>query len=470
MRKKTAGFALVLMCAIPALSAERLKMKPGAEAPDYFEKNRIARLVHWEHPVYPPEPGADWVQRAVRVGFELDPAGRVVDVRVLGGAEEYHAAAVEAVSRWKFEPEIENGQAVLASKEVRLVFTPRGTPKRTSRDEFMPPYTIETPPETPPGEPDNPEALYPAPLLARRLSGEVEMIVGIDRDGRVEGVEILDAAHIEFLSAALRTVETWKLRPARKGKVPTEGQKRAVLSFRPVDEEGRLIRFEWLERNGIFLREPAGTRTTDYFDHTPDAVAMADPVYPHTLLLAGNTGGARVNFNVTPEGQVTNVRIDEATAPEFGESLAAAIAAWQFRPLSREGKASWADFSMTWRFGLPAADSVERRLLDGRAAGQKEANPRQLDRPLAPLFVRQAVYPAALREAGEAGEAQIEVVVDREGRVRLPQIRTATRPEFGWAAAIAVSQWLFETPRRDGEPVDVRVIIPVQFKGPPAGP
>jgi TonB family protein len=466
MRKKSAGLILVLVFAVAALAAERLKVKPGAEAPDYFEKNRSARLVYWEHPVYPAEPGADWVQRAVRVGFELDPAGGLVDVRVLGGAEEYRAAAVGAVSRWKFEPEIEDGQPVLVSKEVRLVFTPRGTPKRTSRDEFMPPYTIETPPETPAGEPVNPEALYPAALLPRRLSGEVEMILGIDREGRVEGVEILGAPHVEFLSAALRTVETWKLRPARKGKVPTAGQKRAVLSFHPVDEEGRLLRFEWLERNGIFLREPAGIKSTDHFDHTPEALAMADPVYPHALLLAGTAGGARVNFNVTPEGQVTNVRIDEATAPEFGESLAAAIAAWQFRPLSKEGKECWADFTMTWRFGAPAADSVERRLLDGRDT-RKAVNPRQLDRPLAVLFVRQAVYPAALREAGEAGEAQIEVVVDREGRVRLPQIRSATKPEFGWAAATAVSQWLFETPRKEGEPVEVRVVIPVQFTVPP---
>lgn len=467
MRKRLVGLILVLVCTVPAVAAERLKVRSGPEASDYFEKNRSARLVHWEHPVYPPEPGAEWVQRAVRVGFEVDPAGRLVDVRVLGGAEEYQAAAVEAVSRWKFEPETEDGQPVIVSKEVRLVFTPRGTPKRTSRDDFMPPYNIEDSPETPPGDPASPEAVYPAALLARRLSGEVEMILGIDREGRVEGVEILGAPHVEFLSAALRTVEAWKLRPARKGKVPRPGQKRAVLNFHPVDEEGRLIRIEWLERNGIFLREPAGIKTTAYFDHTPDAVAMTDPVYPHAHLLTGTPGGARVNFNVSPEGQVTNVRIDEATAPEFGESLAAAIAAWQFRPLSKDGKDCWADFSMTWRFEAPAADTVERRLLDSRDTGSKAVNPRQLDRPLAALFLRQAVYPAVLREAGEAGEAQIEVIVDREGRVRLPQIRSATKPEFGWAAVTAVSQWLFETPRKADEPVDVRVIIPVEFKASP---
>ncbi len=60
----------------------------------------------------------------------------------------------------------------------------------------------------------------------------------------------------------------------------------------------------------------------------------------------------------------------------------------------------------------------------------------------------------------------LEVIVDRDGRVRLPHIRSATRPEFGWAAATAVSQWLFETPLKDGKPVDVRVVIPVKFTVP----
>lgn len=469
MKKHPSWLLLALLSlsfVFPARAAERLKKEPDPAEPDFLKNNRGAMVVQWEHPQYPPEPGAEWIEQAVRVAFEVSTEGQVMDARVMGGAEKFQEAALAAVSRWRFQPELVDGKPTLVSKEVRVVFTPKGTPKKLPRDEFWCPYPVQNPEETPPGEPANAEARYPASLLARRLWGEVEMLLGIDTQGRVDGVQISRATHVEFLSAALQTVAEWQLRPARRGVVPQRGLKRAVLSFHPVDEEGRLIRIEWLERNGIFLREPAGAKTTEYFDHTPEAEVMVDPVYPHALLLAGTTGGARVNFNVTSEGRVTNVRIDEATAPEFGEAVAAAIASWQFRPLRKDGKDVWADLSMTWRFEAPAEDSAERRLLNDQGAEREVVNARQLDRPLAPLFLRQAVYPAALKETGETGEAQIEAIIDRDGRVRLPRIRSASRPEFGWAAVTVVNQWLFETPRKGGQPVDVRVIIPLEFKVP----
>jgi TonB family protein len=34
---------------------------------------------------------------------------------------------------------------------------------------------------------------------------------------------------------------------------------------------------------------------------------------------------------------------------------------------------------------------------------------------------------------------------------------------FGWAAATAVERWVFDPPKRGGQPVDVRVTIPFQF-------
>jgi len=42
----------------------------------------------------------------------------------------------------------------------------------------------------------------------------------------------------------------------------------------------------------------------------------------------------------------------------------------------------------------------------------------------------------------------------------------ATSEESGWAAATAVSRWVFKAPRRDGKPVDVRVGIPSDSKPP----
>jgi TonB family protein len=77
------------------------------------------------------------------------------------------------------------------------------------------------------------------------------------------------------------------------------------------------------------------------------------------------------------------------------------------------------------------------------------------------------MYPTALKKNGRpSGQAVIEFVIDRDGRARLPRIVSASDEQFGWAAATAVSQWVFDMPRRNGQPVDVRVKIPFQFKVP----
>ena len=76
-------------------------------------------------------------------------------------------------------------------------------------------------------------------------------------------------------------------------------------------------------------------------------------------------------------------------------------------------------------------------------------------------------FPEVLKAAGGAkGEAMIEFVIARDGRVRLPRIVSASAPEFGWAAATSVSQWLFNAPRREGKPVDVKVAMPMSFDVP----
>jgi TonB family protein len=466
MKNTLVGFTLALSVALTAPAAERLKIKSGQEDLAYFEKNRQATLLEWSHPEYPAEPGAEWRERAVRVAFEVDAEGQVINARALSGLENLQVAAVAAVSRWKFRPELVDGQPAIVSKEVRMTFTPAGTPQKTDRDKMWPPYRVEQVEVSPPGDPFNSEVPYPRFLADRRLAGEVEFLLSIDTEGRVNGLKVLHSTHPDFLSAALETVAGWKMRPARQGRIPVEAQKQAVLSYTAVDEAGQEIRTAWLEQNGIYLRNLPDRKTTDYFERVPVAVAMVDPVYPYNLALAGTGGAARVEFSVDQQGRVTDVRIIEATAPEFGQSAAAAIAAWRFQPLWRNGEMTGADFVFFWQFKHPRPESVERRLMESLGTENQAVSARSLDRPLFPLFTRSPLYPAARLDALELGEADIEVTIDRDGRVRLPHIRAASHAEFGWAAATAVSQWLFETPLKEGKPADVRVVIPVKFKPP----
>lgn len=460
----------VLLLALPGTAAERLKTKPEVETLEHFKNNRPAGLREWQHPNYPPEPGADWAQAVVRVALAVDSEGHVTDTRALSGPERFHAAALAAVARWKFRPALVDGQPAPDDKEVRIIFEPTGTPKRTPQEDFMPPYRVEDVAMTEPGDPANPDPIYPKFLAPRQLAGEVELVLGISPAGRVDGVQVIRATHPDFLSAALETVAGWEVTPARQGRRSFEARKRSTLQFFVVDETGERNDAGWLERNGIHFRDEPATKVAGYFDQRPEAVVMVDPVYPHELALAGTRGAARVDFSVGHRGQVFDATVVEATHPEFGEAVAAAITAWHFMPLRRNGEICGADFSITWRFKEPRADSTEQRLLANQGTENQPVSARLLDRPLHPLHIRPPLYPAARLDALEAGAAEIEVTIDREGRVRLPRIRSATHPGFGWAAATAVSQWLFETPRKDGQPVDVRVVVPVKFKAPEPPP
>jgi TonB family protein len=72
-------------------------------------------------------------------------------------------------------------------------------------------------------------------------------------------------------------------------------------------------------------------------------------------------------------------------------------------------------------------------------------------------------YPEALRAEGPKGSADVEFIIDRDGRIRWPRVVKTTHPEFGQAALVAINQWVFDLPTRSGQPADVRVRIPFQF-------
>jgi len=61
------------------------------------------------------------------------------------------------------------------------------------------------------------------------------------------------------------------------------------------------------------------------------------------------------------------------------------------------------------------------------------------------------------------GSAKIEFIINSEGRACLPRVVESTEPEFGWAAASALNQWVFTPPTRGGKPTDVRVQVPFGF-------
>ncbi len=60
----------------------------------------------------------------------------------------------------------------------------------------------------------------------------------------------------------------------------------------------------------------------------------------------------------------------------------------------------------------------------------------------------------------------LDIIIAQDGRVQLPKIVSSSQDEFGWAAAAAATQWVFDPPTKGCKPVDVRVQVPFRFTPP----
>lgn len=191
------------------------------------------------------------------------------------------------------------------------------------------------------------------------------------------------------------------------------------------------------------------------------------PVYPYELLKRRISGEAKVSCLVDTSGRVVRTEVLEASRPEFGEALAAAVESMRFGAATAEGEPVATLLGFRHRFrprGPRAAEVVaDLRLLDSTARGRLLGNGGRLDRPLQATEQPAPAYPTALIVEGRSGGAIIEFIVDQQGRTRLPRIVDATAPAFGYAAAQAIAAWRFEPPREKGRPVLMRVSAPFIF-------
>lgn len=419
----------------------------------------------WVQPEYPAELKNQKVQGEVQVQFIVDEQGAVKDPRILKSTDpRFDAAVLAAIPQWTFEPAVTSGLKVATGVKVKWLFklpyptpgflpplesTPSSLPRKASVAEFMP------------------DPKYPEHLLPKKLNGEVMFELEISEAGAVSDARILFASSADFVLPALEAVKSWRFKPATQGDLALRDRKRSPITFEydgTLANDGKTP----LQANGIQLYVPDGMTERAVCDTPPDVLSLVDPVFPQELLAASEPGEAEVIFNITQRGFTENVRVLSASNSACGHALVAAVEALVFRPGVLDGRAVDLQASRRWRFVPPSpeptdGESSEARLLRSLRAGEVVPTAKGLDAKLKPLWRAVPVYPTALKTEKVSGRGEVEFIIDRTGRARAPKVLSATREEFGWAAATAISQWVFAVPTRSGEPVDVRVRIPLEF-------
>jgi len=447
---------LVFLLVIFSLSViEQSGLQAAEEAK--LEADGLALLREWVPPVYPKAELKARHSGMVNVRCIIDEAGKVTASRALEDSDAaFIQPALDAVKAWSFSPAVTAGKPAACCLDTLVAFSPAVGQQKPSA---VPPkeQTFTPAPRTAPSPKETPSGDYPAVLLERRLQGGVRFACLVTTEGRPTNVRIVGASHVEFVLPALRSLEKWEFTPGMQGDLAVPAEIEGLVTFEDIVKSAE----ETLAANG--LAAPDGSVPSVHV--MPSYVV--DPVWPLDALLAGESGAATVEFTVAETGLVRDVRVTEATKPAFGAALAEAIRSWGFeRPLDK-GRGTTVSLKQHYEFKAPVADAAESdplvRVLGLMRRGEI-SSAKGLDGKLAPLYRVRPEYPEALRGQGSpAGRAEIDFVIDREGRVRLPRMVSATHEEFGWAAATAVSQWVFTIPRRGGEPVDVKVRIPFDF-------
>jgi TonB family protein len=88
----------------------------------------------------------------------------------------------------------------------------------------------------------------------------------------------------------------------------------------------------------------------------------------------------------------------------------------------------------------------------------------ELDKPATPQRQEQHTFPYTIESDGLGGSAEIEIVIDRTGRVFFPRVLTATNRWIGYSAATLVSRWRYQPPLKNGQPVHARHTVKIKYE------
>jgi protein TonB len=97
---------------------------PVTAAPRLSSQAQPAKLISSPPPAYPPMARTQRLQGEVVLNVAIDDSGKVTKVSVISGHTVFQQAAIDAVTRWRYEPARLNGQPVPSQAQVRVFFRP----------------------------------------------------------------------------------------------------------------------------------------------------------------------------------------------------------------------------------------------------------------------------------------------------------------------------------------------------------
>ncbi len=195
------------------------------EVPKFFEVEAKPELLQSVKSMHPP-------RVTVRLELRVNEDGSS-DVKVLKGPEEFHQAAIDAISQYRFKPGTLNGKVVPTRMTQSIIFRvpKQQTPPPASGDvdsskvlEF---YMVEVKPKVLHAV----KPVHPEEAVRDSLEGKVFLKFMVNVDGSVSDVRVLRGAEV-FHQAAIDGISQFRFKPAEHNGKPVAVWMTQPVSFR----------------------------------------------------------------------------------------------------------------------------------------------------------------------------------------------------------------------------------------------
>lgn len=177
------------------------------------------------HPVYPDEAKAAGIQGSVVLHAVISKSGTVENVTVVSGPHELRQSAIDAVSQWKYNPRLKDGQPVESEHTIGLMYQ---LPSPTPVVGPVPPadeaaagvkqYGGDVTTPLPIYEPGQPE--YTELARTDKVQGAVTVSLVVDEHGLPQHVQVVRGLGDGLDEKAVDLVKHYQFRPAKENDKP----------------------------------------------------------------------------------------------------------------------------------------------------------------------------------------------------------------------------------------------------------
>ncbi|MGD0667367.1 MAG: M56 family metallopeptidase [Bryobacteraceae bacterium] len=396
-----------------------------ADAPGVAVDLGGARLMHRSGVEYPAAAIAKGVQGTVVAQVKLDANGVVTDASILSGPDELRKAVLQSVLNWHFYKD-----AAGAMRQVSVTF--------------------ELPKEG-------------AAAPSTGVGGGVKFkggSVGVGGGVFVPPNSVLKSITVSGLSDQAKADLLARL-PVHEGDALTPDTMEKVGQVVKGFDEHLHVGVGVLNGNAQMHISPyentsfANGETAIPIQADAQAINLiskVDPVYPPLAKQAKIQGTVELSAVIGKDGRVQNLKVVSGH-PLLVQAALDAVKNWVYRPTLVNGEPVEVKTSIQINFTLASSENIEpanRLEVSGNAQAAK------LITQVAPE------YPAAAKQAGIQGTVVLEAIVGKDGTVQ--DVKALSGPPLLAQAALdAVKNWVYQPTLLNGEPVEVKTTIQVNF-------